>query len=85
MTDVGIIAQMASGVIFVVRLHRTHESAAKRAVRLLQVNNIPIIGCLPIGRDSLPDRYGYGQGDYYSNHYYHRYYESYKRSVGEKA
>ena len=45
-TDVGIIGQFCSGVIMVVRLHRTDESAAKRAARLLTANNIPILGCL---------------------------------------
>ena len=51
----------------VVRLHRTHEAAAKRAVRLLQVNNIPIAGCLLVGRDSATsgyDGYGYRRNDY---------------------
>jgi capsular exopolysaccharide synthesis family protein len=60
--DVGIIGQMCSGVIVLVRLHRTHEVAAKRAVRLLQVNNIHIIGCMIVGRDAPVDRYGYGYG-----------------------
>ena len=66
-TDVGIIGQMCHGVIVVVRLHRTHEAAAKRAVRLLQVNNIPIAGCLLVGRDSATsgyDGYGYRRNDY---------------------
>jgi len=72
-TDVGIMGQMCSGVIVIVRLHRTHEAAAKRAVRLLQVNNIPIIGCMIVGRDSPIDRYSYGYG--YGYHYnYYRYY-----------
>ncbi len=72
-TDVGIIGQMCSGVIVIVRLHRTQEAAAKRAVRLLQVNNIPILGTLLVGRDAPGSRYGYGYGyrhhDYpYSDH-----------------
>jgi len=73
-SDVGIIGQMCSGVIIVVRLHRTAEVAAKRTVRLLQVNNIPIVGCLLVGRDTPGGRYGaaYGYGlDYYR--YYDRY------------
>lgn len=77
-TDVGIIGQMCSGVIVVVRLHRTHEAAAKRAVRLLQVNNIPILGTLLVGRDAPGSGYGYG----YRNHY-DRYYHQAKQE-GEK-
>lgn len=76
-TDVGIIGQMCTGVITVVRLHRTHAADAKRAVRLLQVNNIPIIGCLLVGRDGRSGRYGYGYGYSYRYNYY-RYYNSSK-------
>lgn len=56
-TDVGIIGQMCHGVIVMVRLNRTHEAAARRAVRLLQVNNIPIVGCLLVGRDGPASAY----------------------------
>ncbi len=77
-TDVGIIGQMCTGVVVIVRLHRTHEGAAKRAVRLLQVNNIPIVGCLLVGRDSpTAGYYGYGYGYGYGyRHNYYRYYDS---------
>ncbi len=78
-TDVGIIGQMCTGVIVIVRLHKTHEGAAKRAVRLLQVNNIPLMGCLLVGRDAPGSRYGYGYGYYYNYRYnYYRYYDYYK-------
>lgn len=79
-TDVGIIGQMCTGVIMIVRLNRTHEAAAKRAVRLLQVNNIPIIGCMIVGRDSPVDRYGYGYGYHYN---YYRYYHYTTRDENE--
>jgi len=82
-TDVGIIGQMCSGVVVVVRLQRTDESAAKRCVRLLQVNNIPIIGCLIVGRDAPVGRYGYGYGYSYGYNYY-RYYDYYKKGSEEK-
>jgi Mrp family chromosome partitioning ATPase len=77
-TDVGIIGQMCTGVIMLVRLNRTHEAAAKRAVRLLQVNNIPIVGCLLVGRDGpAGGYYGYGSGYGYGYRYnYYRYYNS---------
>ena len=78
--DVGIIGQMCSGVIVIVRLHRTAEAAARRAVRLLQVNNIPIVGAVVIGRDAPASRYyGYGHGYYFGQAYnYYRYYDRYK-------
>ena len=71
-TDVGIVGQLCSGVIVIVRMNRSHQAVAKQAVKLLQVNNIPIMGCLVIGRDAPGERYGYGYG-----YYYHRYYNSY--------
>jgi capsular exopolysaccharide synthesis family protein len=79
-TDVGIIGQMCDGVVVIVRLNRTHEALAKRAVRLLQANNVPILGALAIGRDSSGSRYGYGYGYGY---YYHRYYEYYRKRKAE--
>lgn len=82
-TDVGIIGQMCSGVIVIVRLNRTHQAAAKRAVRLLQVNNIPILGCLIVGRDASSDRYGYGYGSGYHYNYY-RYYNYTKKTDERK-
>ena len=76
-TDVGIIGQMSSGVIVVARLNYTQEPAAKSAVRLLQANNIPILGCLVIGRDAPGGRYGYG-------YHYYRYYDYYRRKKDEE-
>ncbi len=65
--DVGIIGQLCSGVIMVIRLHQTPEPLAKRAARLLQVNNIPMLGCVLVGRDERGAGYGY-RYNYY--HYY---------------
>jgi len=85
-TDVGIIGQMCSGVIMVVRLHRTHEAAAKRAVRLLQVNNIPIYGCLLVGRDApAGGYYGYGYGYRYNYYRYYKYYTHQTENGAKKS
>ena len=81
-TDVGIIGQLCNGVAMVVRLHHTDELAAKRAVRLLEVNNIPILGCVLVGRDSPPGQYGYGYG--YSYYNYYRYYDDYNKNPEDK-
>jgi capsular exopolysaccharide synthesis family protein len=80
--DVGIIGQMCSGVIVLVRLHHTHEAAAKRAVRLLQANNVPILGCMIVGRDAPVDRYSYGYGYQYN---YYRYYDYLKSPEEEET
>jgi capsular exopolysaccharide synthesis family protein len=76
-TDAGIIAQLCSGVIVVIRLHHTDEFAAKRGVRLLQVTNVPIVGCVVVGRDAPAGRYGYGYGYGYGYNSY-RYYDYYE-------
>lgn len=75
-TDVGILGPFVCGVILVVRLHRTYEAAARRAVRLLQVNNVPILGSLIVGRDAPADSYGYAY-----NYRYQRYYEYIKHAA----
>lgn len=82
-TDVGIIGQMCTGVIMVVRLHRTHAAVARRATRLLQVNNINILGALIVGRDAPVGRYAYGYG-YGYNYNYYRYYEYYRKSKDDR-
>ncbi len=63
-TDVGIIGQMCNGVIMIVRLNFTPEQVARRAVRLLRVNKVPIMGCLLIGQHERSSGYG-GAYNYY--------------------
>ncbi|MHC4090814.1 MAG: CpsD/CapB family tyrosine-protein kinase [Planctomycetota bacterium] len=70
-TDVGIIGRWCHGVIMVVRLNRTPEPVAQRAVQVLQVNNIPIIGTVLVGSEDPTPGYGY-----YRYYKYYRYYES---------
>ena len=58
--DVGIIGQLCTGVILIVRANRTAEPAAKRAVRLLQSNKINVIGCILAAiKESGKTRYNY--------------------------
>ncbi|MFQ5489911.1 MAG: CpsD/CapB family tyrosine-protein kinase [Phycisphaerae bacterium] len=68
-TDVGIIGQWCNGVIMVVRINRTPEPIAQRAVRVLQVNNVPILGVLLVGNEARAPGYGYYR--------YYNYYRSY--------
>lgn len=72
-TDAGIIGQMCSGVVVIVRLNYTHESTARNAVRNLRANNVPIIGALVIGRDRPHSQYGYGYGYGYYRYYHYNY------------
>lgn len=75
-TDVGIIGQWCNGIIMVVRLNKTPEPIAQRAVRLLQVNNIPILGAVLVGNDARASAYGYYR--------YYNYYRHYYRTTGEE-
>ncbi len=57
--DVGIIGQMAFGAIFLIRMHRTPEPLARRAVKLLLANNVNIVGSVVIGEDDPSSGYGH--------------------------
>lgn len=57
-TDVGIIGQMTAGVIFVFRIHRTPEPLARRALKYLAANHIPVIGGLIIAETGSGSGYG---------------------------
>lgn len=71
-TDVGIIGQWCSGVVMVVRINKTPEPIAQRAVRVLQVNNVPIIGVVLVGDEGRTPGYGYYR---YYNYYQYYYYK----------
>jgi capsular exopolysaccharide synthesis family protein len=72
-TDVGIIGQLCHCAIMVIRMNRTPDPVVRRAVRLLQVNNVPVAGCILVGRSERNSRYGYYYG-YYSPGRYRDYY-----------
>lgn len=65
-TDVGIIGQMCDGVLLVIRMRSTPEPMVNRTVRLLQANNVNLIGCILVGyrrrRSRYPYDYGYDGG-----------------------
>lgn len=68
-TDVGIIGQLCHSVIMVIRMNRTPDPVVRRAVRLLQVNNVPVAGCILIGHSERNSRYGYYYGYYPAGRY----------------
>ncbi len=67
--DVGILGPWTSGVIMVIRMHRTPEPLARRAIKHLSNNNIPIMGCIVIGDNDPTSAYG-------RRYNYHCYYGS---------
>jgi tyrosine-protein kinase Etk/Wzc len=73
-TDVGVIGQLCHSVIMVIRMNRTPGAVVRRAVRMLQVNNIPVAGCVLVGKNERNARYGYYYGYYPYSRYYNEYY-----------
>ena len=58
---------MTHGMIFVIRMHRTYEPLARRAIKLLTGNNVPILGSVVIGEDQALA--GYGRRYQYERYY----------------
>ncbi|MCG3137207.1 MAG: hypothetical protein HJJLKODD_01050 [Phycisphaerae bacterium] len=67
-SDASVLAPWCTGVLFVVRMSRTPEPIAKSTIRLLQANNVNILGCVLAGHRETTGRYK----SYYG--YYYRYY-----------
>ncbi len=67
--DIGVIGQMTSGVLFVIRMHRTAEPIARHAIKHILGNNIKILGGLLIGENDPSSGYGrrYNYYPYYQD------------------
>ncbi len=78
-TDVGVIGQICHSVVMVIRMNRTPGAVVRRAVRMLQVNNIPVAGCVLVGQNERNARYGYYYGYYPYSRYYNDYYSKERR------
>lgn len=70
-SDATVLAPWCTGVLFVVRMGKTPEPIAKSTIRLLQANNVNIIGCVLAGHRERTGRYQryYGYYKYYSEPY----------------
>jgi len=70
-SDASVLAPWCTGVLFVVRMGKTPEPIAKSTIRLLQANNINILGCILAGHRERSGRYQryYGYYKYYSEPY----------------
>jgi capsular exopolysaccharide synthesis family protein len=77
-SDVAIIGQLCDAVLMVIRMNRTPGPLVRRAVRLLQVNNIPVAGCVLVGFNERCARYGY-YGYYPYRRDYYDYYRTGKK------
>lgn len=64
-SDAFALGQLCNGVLMVVRMNRTPEPDAQRAIRLLKSNNINVMGCI-LAANAESDGLRKGRyGDYY--------------------
>ena len=71
-SDASVIGPLCTGVLFIVRMGTTPEPIAKSTIRLLQSNNVNILGCILAGHRKSAGRYRryyYGYHKYYSDPY----------------
>ncbi len=71
-SDASVISPLCSGVLFVIRMGRTPEPIARSTIRLLQANNVNVLGCILAGHRESSGRYRryyYGYYKYYSDPY----------------
>jgi capsular exopolysaccharide synthesis family protein len=57
LSDVGVIAGHCSGVLMVVRMHKTPAHLVRQSVGWLQSNHLPIVGCIAAGCNLSASRY----------------------------
>ena len=71
-SDATVLAPWCTGALFVVRMGKTPEPVAKSTIRLLQANNVNLLGCVLAGHSETAMRYrryyGYSY-KYYSDPY----------------
>ena len=71
-SDASVLGPLCTGVLFIVRMGRTPEPISKSTIRLLQSNNVNILGCVLAGHRESAGRYRryyYGYHKYYSDPY----------------
>lgn len=71
-SDACVIGPLCTGVLFVVRMGRTPEPIARSTIRLLQSNNVNVLGTILAGHRESTGRYRryyYGYSKYYSDPY----------------
>jgi len=46
LTDVGVVGALCSGILMVVRMHRTPSNIVRQSLHWLQSNNLSVLGCI---------------------------------------
>jgi len=63
LSDVGVIGALCSGVLMVVRMHKTPAHHVRQSVHWLQSNNLPVTGCVAAACSVRAARFTYERGD----------------------
>lgn len=58
-SDIGVIGALCSGIIVVVRMHKTPSAVVRQSVRWLQANNLNVIGAIAAACNIRADRQPY--------------------------
>jgi capsular exopolysaccharide synthesis family protein len=61
-SDVGVIGPLCSGVLFVVRMHRTASHLVRQSLHWLQSNNLNVMGCIATACSQRDTIYTYRPG-----------------------
>ncbi len=61
-SDVGVIGALCSGIVVVVRMHKTPSTLVRQSVQWLQSNNLNVIGCIAAATNRKAARLVYQYG-----------------------
>lgn len=59
LSDVGVIGALCSGILMVVRMHRTPSNLVRQSLHWLQSNNLNVVGCIAAACNAKDARHMY--------------------------
>lgn len=63
-SDVGVIGALCTGLVMVVRMHKTASHMVRQSITWLQSNNLNVMGCVATGCSLKDATYSYRSGEY---------------------
>jgi capsular exopolysaccharide synthesis family protein len=60
LSDVGVIGALCSGILMVVRMHKTPSPLVRQSLHWLQSNNLNVVGCIAAACETSDTRQVYG-------------------------
>jgi capsular exopolysaccharide synthesis family protein len=59
LSDVGVIGALCTGILMIVRMHKTPSNLVRQSVHWLQSNNLNVVGCVAVGCTPRDSRHMY--------------------------